>query len=75
MGLGSGEPGYRQCSRAGCTAPAVHAVVWSNPKIHTDGRTKTWLACGEHLEFLTGFLSSRGFPVSAQALEAEAEEV
>jgi hypothetical protein len=29
--------------------------------IHCDGRTKTWLACGEHLEYLSEFLIARSF--------------
>jgi hypothetical protein len=63
-----GEPGARECSRAGCREPAAWRLDWRNPKIHTDGRTKTWLACDEHREFLHGFLTSRGFPVAVSAL-------
>jgi hypothetical protein len=63
-----GEPAANECSRAGCRAPAAWRLDWRNPKIHTDGRTKTWLACDEHREFLYGFLSSRGFPVTLSEL-------
>lgn len=49
------------CSAKGCTAPAVHALLWRNPKIHTPERRKAWLACPEHRESLGTFLGSRGF--------------
>ena len=58
-----------KCSRAGCGEPAHFELVWRNPKIHTDGRTKTWLACGEHREFLVDYLSSRGFLLETKAME------
>jgi hypothetical protein len=64
-----GQPAARECSRAGCREQATWRVDWRNPKIHTDGRTKTWLACDEHREFLDGFLTSRGFPVTVRALD------
>ena len=51
------------CSAKGCTAGAVHQVVWNNPKIHTPDRRKTWLACDEHEEFLREFLAARDFPL------------
>ncbi|WP_394345500.1 hypothetical protein [Actinorugispora endophytica] len=35
--------------------------MWNNPKIHTPDRRKTWLACSEHREYLSGFLDRRGF--------------
>jgi len=34
---------------------------WNNPKIHTPSRRKHWLACREHQESLSAFLSARGF--------------
>ncbi|TIC86683.1 acetone carboxylase [Nocardioides sp. GY 10127] len=49
------------CSAKGCTAPAEHALLWNNPKVHTPERRKVWLACAEHRESLGSFLSSRGF--------------
>jgi hypothetical protein len=49
------------CSAKGCRAPAAWALSWNNPKIHTPDRRKTWLACPEHREHLSQFLSARGF--------------
>lgn len=49
------------CSAKGCTAPAVHALLWNNPKLHTADRRKTWLACDEHRESLSQFLAARQF--------------
>ena len=57
-----------KCSRAGCEAEAQFQVIWRNPKIHTDGRTKTWLACPEHVEFLREYLDARGFYLETKAL-------
>ena len=36
------------CSAKGCQEPAVWALVWNNPKLHTPDRRKSWLACDEH---------------------------
>ena len=41
------------CSAKGCTAPAVWALLWNNPKLHTPDRRKTWLACDEHRQSLS----------------------
>lgn len=49
------------CSARECEADAVWAVVWSNPNLHF-GRTKTWLACDEHRDFLKQYLAYRDFP-------------
>ena len=49
------------CSAKGCRAPAVWALRWNNPKIHPPERRKTWLACPDHLTYLSEFLSARGF--------------
>lgn len=49
------------CSGKGCRAPAVWALVWNNPKLHTADRRKIWLACGDHREHLAHFLDARGF--------------
>ncbi len=49
------------CSAKGCRAPAVHVLVWNNPKVHTPDREKTWVACEEHRESLAAFLDLRGF--------------
>lgn len=58
-----------KCSRAGCSATAVKLIVWRNPKIHTDGRTKTWQACPQHVDFLREYLDARGFFLAVQELE------
>ena len=49
------------CSAKGCQAPAVWALLWNNPKLHTPDRRKTWLACEEHRATLGEFLGVRGF--------------
>ncbi len=49
------------CSAKDCRAAAAYDLQWNNPKIHTPDRRKHWLACAEHRESLTSFLSSRGF--------------
>jgi len=49
------------CSARGCRAPAQWALLWNNPKLHTPERRKTWLACGEHRESLSDFLTARNF--------------
>ncbi len=59
------------CSAKGCRLPATLDLQWNNPKIHTADRRKHWLACGEHREQLSSFLSSRGFLRDVQELGAE----
>jgi len=49
------------CSAKGCQQPAVWAVVWNNPKLHTPDRRKSWLACDEHRQQLADFLTARRF--------------
>jgi hypothetical protein len=49
------------CSAKACRAPATHAVVWNNPKVHTPEREKIWHACEDHRESLSQFLELRGF--------------
>ena len=49
------------CSARGCHALARFDLQWNNPKIHTADRRKHWLACGDHQESLSRFLSARGF--------------
>ncbi len=49
------------CSRKGCRAPAAWALLWNNPRIHPPERRKTWLACDDHREWLSDYLSTRGF--------------
>lgn len=50
-----------KCSRKGCKADAQHVLEWNNPKVHAPERRKQWLACDEHLEYLSAFLSARMF--------------
>lgn len=57
----SDGPDVETCSAKSCTAPAAHALLWNNPKIHTPERRKTWLACPEHVTSLGDFLRARGF--------------
>ena len=49
------------CSAKRCGQPAVWALQWNNPTLHTPARRKTWLACDVHLQHLSDFLSMRGF--------------
>ncbi|WP_127819686.1 hypothetical protein [Microbacterium sp. CPCC 204701] len=51
------------CSRAGCRACAQWRIDWRNPRIHSADRTKTWVACDDHRDYLRGFLEARDFPV------------
>jgi hypothetical protein len=58
------------CSAKGCRTPAVWVLAWNNPKLHTPERRKTWLACEEHREDLSRFLSVRGFLKDVVTLQA-----
>ncbi|MCK0113761.1 hypothetical protein MWU75_16565 [Ornithinimicrobium sp. F0845] len=49
------------CSARACRAEAAYAIVWNNPKLHTPERRKVWLACDDHREHLSSFVSLRGF--------------
>ncbi len=49
------------CSAKGCQQPAVWALVWNNPQLHTPDRRKTWLACEAHRQSLADFLAARSF--------------
>jgi hypothetical protein len=55
------DPDQPICSARGCPSPAVWALLWNNPKLHTPDRRKTWLACDEHRSTLGDFLGARGF--------------
>ena len=55
------EPDAAICSAKGCRNAAVWALVWNNPKVHTPDREKIWVACDEHKESLSRFLSVRSF--------------
>ena len=39
----------------------MYDLGWNNPKIHPPERRKHWLACAEHRDSLSQFLSARGF--------------
>lgn len=52
-----------ECARAECRAEATHHIVWRNPRIHSEDRRKIWLACDEHVGFLSEYLRTRDFPV------------
>ena len=56
------------CSAKGCTAEALHQVIWNNPKIHTTDRRKVWLACDEHEQTLRRFLDARGFYLETESV-------
>ena len=58
------------CSARGCRNPAVHALRWNNPKLHTPDRRKTWLACDAHLTSLGDFLRARQFLREVEPLAA-----
>jgi len=49
------------CSAKRCDRPATWALLWNNPKLHTPERRKTWLACTDHRESLSAFLTARAF--------------
>ena len=57
------------CSAKDCRADAVYALEWNNPRLHTPERRKTWLACDEHRESLSSFLSARGFLKDVRGLD------
>lgn len=58
---GEEGPETAKCSARGCQQLASYDVLWNNPKIHTPDRRKHWLACAEHRDTLSQFLSARGF--------------
>ena len=57
------------CSAKGCLNPALWALLWNNPKLHTADRRKSWLACDEHRSTLGDFLTARGFLRDVEPLE------
>jgi hypothetical protein len=54
-------PSQLECSAKGCRAPAVWQLKWNNPKLHTPEHRKVWLACPDHLNWLSDFLGARDF--------------
>lgn len=71
IGVGLGAPVEHRftCSRAGCQDEAEWALVWRNPKIHSEDRRKTWLACEPHLDVLKVFLTDRNFPLEVRTVK------
>ena len=61
----SGED--HECSRAACRNRATHQVIWRNPRIHAEDRQKIWLACDDHVDYLSEYLRARDFPVEVKA--------
>jgi hypothetical protein len=57
------------CSAKGCTHPAAWALLWNNPKLHTEDRRKSWLACDQHRDSLADFLRARRFLRDVERLE------
>ena len=55
------DPTEATCSARGCRAPAVHVLLWNNPKVHTPEREKAWVACDQHRPTLSEYLDVRGF--------------
>ena len=55
------EPDVPVCSAKDCALPAVWALLWNNPKLHTPERRKIWVACDEHRTSLGDFLGARQF--------------
>jgi len=49
------------CSAKGCRAQAAYGLLWNNPKLHPPERRKAWMACAEHADPLSDFLSKKGF--------------
>lgn len=54
-------PDRPRCSARGCRRDGAFELRWNNPALHPPDRRKTWLACDEHREHLSAFLSVRGF--------------
>lgn len=69
IGMLGGSPDLQHaCSRAGCGNEAHWVIRWRNPKIHSEDRRKTWLACNEHRDYLKDFLEARSFPLDVLSL-------
>lgn len=50
-----------KCSRTGCQDSISYFVIWSNPKLHTDGKIKNWGSCQTHLDYFVSYLTIKGF--------------
>jgi hypothetical protein len=81
MTPGTTQPKSRtRCSAKGCRADAAYGLLWNNPKLHTPERRKTWLACADHADPLSDFLSKRGFlkdavPLSELSVASVTDEI
>ena len=64
--LGDVGPEFPRCSKRDCLEDATHRILWRNPKIHEESRTKVWLSCSEHEPFFLDYLGARNFPVSSE---------
>ena len=63
------------CSAKGCRANATYGLLWNNPKLHAPERRKTWLACENHADPLSDFLSKRGFLKDAAPVDELTDEM
>jgi hypothetical protein len=63
------------CSAKGCRANATYGLLWNNPKLHAPERRKTWLACENHADALSDFLSKRGFLKDAVPVDELTDEM
>ena len=63
------------CSAKGCRANAAYGLLWNNPKLHAPARRKTWLACENHADTLSDFLSKRGFLKDAVPVDELTDEM
>ncbi len=74
LAAGADSPGPAEavmCSRKACRSGASWQLLWNNPKIHTPGRRKIWLACEDHREWLEDYLQTRGLWKETVALVPE----
>ena len=63
------------CSAKGCRVGAAYGLLWNNPKLHAPERRKTWLACENHADPLSDFLSKRGFLKDAVPVDELTDEM
>ena len=63
------------CSAKGCRVNAAYGLLWNNPKLHAPERRKTWLACENHADPLSDFLSKRGFLKDAVPVDELTDEM
>ncbi len=61
------------CSARGCSLAATFDLRWNNPKIHVPERRKHWLACDQHRDSLSAYLSVRGLLREVEQLPATSQ--